>query len=258
MKKNGEVKLYLYMMLAGAIAVPAISQMAPSQPATCERIQLTGEVNRGRQWKAAFGEGWVFRVLPIVNHGSADVSGWDLVVDRVRPVGYPDALLLATPPYNSIGEREIGTTFGLRAQDAIGWNPRHFHFLIRPAALREGQQAFRELTRETQLLGGSAPRPDAVMKRDTAKLVELEHDAPRGEFRILDARIWPGAGQPTPYAQNWALQSEKTPHSDVSMMGNPPTPLGRLDWIRFSITLWLPAGWKAPRSVAASPAPCGK
>ncbi len=258
MKKNGEVKLYLYMMLAGAVAAPAIGQAASPRPASCERIQITGEVNRGRQWNAAFGEGWVFRVLPIVSHGEADVSGWDLAVDRAHPAGYPDALLLATPPYNSIGEREIGTTFGLRAQDAIGWNPRHFHFLIRLAALREGQRAFRELNHQTQLLGGSASVPNDAMKKATAQLVALEHDSPRGEFRILDARIWPGAGQPAPYAQNWALQSEKTPHSDVSMMGNPPTPLGRLDWMRFSITLWLPAGWKAPQSVAASPAPCGQ
>lgn len=258
MKKYGEVILYLYMMLAGVLAVPVIGQPAPPQPATCQRIQLTGEVNNGHQWKAAFGEGWLFRVLPIVNHGTADVSGWDLVVDRAHPAGYPDALLLATPPYNSINEREIGTTFKLRAQDAIGWNPRRFHFLIRPAALREGQRAFRELTRETQLLGGSAPGPDDVMKKDTARLVELERGAPRGEFRILDAHIWPGAGQPAAYAQNWALQSEKTPHSDVSMMGNPPTPLGRLDWIRFSVTLWLPADWKAPRNVAASLSPCGQ
>jgi hypothetical protein len=255
MNKNGEVKLYLYIMLAGAIAVPAIGQMAP---ATCERIQLAGEVNRGHQWKAAFGEGWVFRVLPIANHGTGDVSGWDLVVDRTHPAGYPDALLLATPPYNSISEREIGTTYGLRAQDAIGWNPRTFHFLTQPAALRQGQRAFRQLNSETQSLRGTPPGPNDVMKMTTAKLVELERHAAKGEFRILDARIWPGAGQPAPYAQNWALQAEKTPHSDVSMMGNPPTPLGRLDWMRFSITLWLPDGWKAPRSVAASPAPCGK
>ncbi len=258
MKKYGEVKFCLYMTLAGAVAVPAIGQSASPQPATCQRIQLTGEVNQGHQWRAAFGEGWVFRVLPIVSRGKTDVSGWDLVVDRAHPAGYPDALLLATPPYNSIGEREIGTTYGLRAQDAIGWNPRRFHLLIRPAALREGQRAFRELDRERQLLGGSAPAPDDAMKKATAELVALERHAATGEFRILDARIWPGVGQPAPYAQNWALQSEKTPHSDVSMMGNPPTPLGRLDWIRFSVTLWLPSDWKAPGSVAASPAPCAQ
>ena len=70
----------------------------------------------------------------------AAYSGWDMVVDRIPPAGFPDALYLATPPYNSINQREIGTTYGLRAQDAIGWNPRSFRFLTDPAAFREAQQ----------------------------------------------------------------------------------------------------------------------
>ncbi len=258
MNESGALRLYLFLMLAGAAAVPAIGQSASPPSAQCQRLQFTGEVNAEHQWRAGFGEGWVFRVLPIVSHAKVDMSGWDLVVDRVHPAGYPDALLLATPPYNSISEREIGTTYGLRAQDAIGWNPRRFHFLIRPAALREGQRAFLELNRERRLLGGSAPAPSQAMKQATAELVALERHAATGEFRILDALIWPGAADPAPYAQNWALQSEKTPHTDESMMGNPPTPLGELDWMRFSITLWLPVGWKAPRRVAASPASCGE
>ena len=97
----------------------------------------SGEVSAGQEWKADFGQGWVFRLLPIDTSswaGKAGYSGWDLVVDREQPAGYPDALLVATPPYNSINEREVGTTFGLRAQDAIGWNPRSFRFLTNAAA----------------------------------------------------------------------------------------------------------------------------
>jgi len=72
------------------------------------QVVLTGEAGEGQQWRAAFGQGWAFRVLPI-QPGPAGYSGWDLVVDREQPAGYPDALLLATPPYNSINEREVGT-----------------------------------------------------------------------------------------------------------------------------------------------------
>src|SRR5215469_15705482 len=87
----------------------------------CRRLDLAAELESGREWRADIGQGWVFRVVPVQGH-----SGWDLVVDRDPPAGYPDALLLATPPYNSLNEREIGATFGLRVQDALGWNPRTF------------------------------------------------------------------------------------------------------------------------------------
>ena len=106
---------------------------SPVPQAACQKIVLWGEVSAGQEWKAGFGQGWVFRVLPIDSAktppGQASYSGWDLVVDREQPAGFPDALLMATPPYESINEREVGTTFGLRAQDSIGWNPRSFRFL---------------------------------------------------------------------------------------------------------------------------------
>jgi hypothetical protein len=92
-------------------------------------------------------------VVPI-QPGKAGFSGWDLVVDRVPGAGFPNALLVATPPYNSINEREVGTTFGLRAQDAIGWNPRSFRFMTDPAALQESQRLF-------QVLGGTTRGPEA-------------------------------------------------------------------------------------------------
>ena len=91
----------------------------------------------------------------------AAYSGWDLVVDREPAAGFPDALLLATLPYNSINEREIGTTFGLRAQDAIGWNPRSFRFIVTPSDFREAQQLFRSLSANARPAIGESgdPRP---------------------------------------------------------------------------------------------------
>jgi len=53
---------------------------APTQ-AVCEKLELLGEVHAAQEWKAAFGEGWVFRLVPI-QPGKAGYSGWDLVVDR--------------------------------------------------------------------------------------------------------------------------------------------------------------------------------
>lgn len=239
--------------LAAGLLQAVLAGRAAGAPhaSACQRVVLTGEVDAGHEWKAGFGQGWVFRVVPI-EPGKAGYSGWDLVVDQERPAGYPDALLLATPPYNSINEREIGTTFGLRAQDAIGWNPRSFHFLTDPAALREGQKLFLALDRSRPEHG------DPATAERTRKLMALEAKASAGEFRILDARLTPGMADAVPYAQNWAIQSARTPHTVVAPKGSAPSARGELEWMRFSITLWLPEGWKAPRGAQEGLGACEK
>jgi hypothetical protein len=96
------------------------------------------------------------------------------------------------------------------------------------------------------------------MRDVSQKLMDLGSTSSPGEFRILDARLTPGVADPASYALNWALQSERTPHSVESSMGNPPTARGQLFWIRFSITLWLPADWKAPSELGAVRAACSR
>lgn len=211
-------------------------------PGSCTKLTIEGEVAIGKEWSAPMGEGWVFRVVPV--QPAEKYSGWDLVMDRIQPVGFPDALLLATPPYSSLNEREIGTTYGLRAQDAIGWNPRSFRFLTNPATLAQAQQAFRGLP--------SAGQADPKV---TARLLELIASASSGEFRILDARIVPGIADPAPFAQSWALAAFRTPHEILPSQGM-GSPRGSLAWMRFSITLLPPAGWRAPAQWIAAPAPC--
>jgi hypothetical protein len=137
--KRQQTILLLGVALLGMAS--ARSHAGPPNQANCHEVVLLGEVSAGHEWKGQIGEGWVFRVIPI-QPGQANYSGWDLVADREQAAGYPDALLLATPPYRSIDEREVGTTFGLRAQDAIGWNPRSFRFLTNPEAFRESQKLF--------------------------------------------------------------------------------------------------------------------
>jgi hypothetical protein len=242
-------------VLCVATIAPVRSAAAARRPARCRKILLTGEVNAGQEWKAAIGEGWMFRVVPI-QPGKEGYSGWDLVVDREQSAGYPDALLVATPPYYSISEREVGTTFGLRAQDAIGWNPRSFHFLTDPGALREGQKQFRSL-------GGTkiwteAPVASSREHEAEQRLLEINRSASAGQLRILNARFTPGIADAAPFARRWALQSAKTPHTVAPAAGAKATPLGELDWMRFSVTLWLAAGWKAPGGLGAPLAACSE
>jgi len=230
-------------------------QAATRQGESCQKVVLEGEVNAGQQWRASFGGGWVFRVLPI-QPGKAGYSGWDLVVDREQPAGFPDALLLATPPYNSINEHEVGTTFGLRAQDAIGWNPRSFRFLTDPEAFRESQGLF-------QVLGGmkqgtaarvASSREGMAMQRQ----LKINQKSSAGQFRIVDARLVPGVADPAAYAQNWALAASRTPHTFEQAAPGRSSPLGELRWMRFSITLWLPPLWNLPRELHGARSGCSE
>ncbi len=227
----------------------------------CRRLVMEGHVDAGHEWSKPFGQGWVFRLLPI-KAGNYGYSGWDLAVDRVGGAGFPDALLLATPPYESINQREVGTTFGIRAQDAIGWNPRSFQFLTNPAALRKAQRLYFMLREKpdanrgdrepTRLANDSKPGDDP--KSVSKSLMDLAAHASAGQFRILNARLTPGTANALPYAQNWALQQRNTPHTITTTTS--PTPYGKLDALRFEITLWLPPGWKTPKALSTSPSAC--
>ena len=239
--------------LAFIVLAVTASQAAP--PAACTKIVLTGQADASHEWSQPIGQGWFFRVLPIPAAKSG-YTGWDLVVDRDPPAGFPDALLVATPPYYSISEREVATTFGLRAQDAIGWNPRSFHFLTDPDALREGQKQFRAL-------GGTKiwtekPEPGGRTQEAEQRLLEINRKSSPGQFRILNARLTPGIADAAPFARKWALQSSRTPHTIAPSATGQATPLGELDWIRFSITLWLPKNWPIPKSVQSTLAPCAQ
>jgi len=234
---------------------------------SCQKVELTGDVSAGHEWRSTLGQGWVFRVMPIDSAktpaGRQPWSGWDLVMDREQPAGFPDALLLATPPYDSINEREIGTTFGLRAQDAIGWNPRSFHFLTKPEGLRKGQSLYLELRHNAQpglapSAKGVAEKRDAAATQAAAELMDLTRATAAGQFRILDVRLTAGIADAEPFAENWAIQSAKTPHTVQSVAEGKSTPLGMLAWMRFSITLWLPKGWTAPAELHSTPGRCSE
>lgn len=230
----------------GAIVCLAMLGAAPAlsgQAALCSKLTLTGQVQAGRAWRQPIGQGWVLRLVPI----AGGYTGWDLAMDREQAAGYPDALLLATPPYGSISEREIGATFGLRAQDAIGWNPRSFHFLTDPSAFREAQGLF-------PLAASGAQTPAA--RQAAARLMELAATASAGQLRIDDAQLNPGVADPQPFAQAWAQQAARMVHKDLPPPDGKPTPRGALASMRFTVTLWLPEHWKTASGIRAVSGAC--
>jgi hypothetical protein len=233
------------LLLTLTLAAPILHARPPH---ACTAVVFEGQVSAGHEWNSPLGEGWTLRLIPI---SPATYSGWDLVVDRTPPAGFPDALLLATPPYNSISEREIGTTFGLRAQDAIGWNPRSFRFLTNPVAFRQAQQLYLNAFNPSPTK--STPAPTKSPKAAITRLLALEKTASSGQLRILDAHLTPGAADPAPYAQNWALASARTDHQ---IDPGKESPQGSLNWIRFRISLTLPAPWRLAPGLHSTPSAC--
>ena len=254
-----------YGTVLALLAVAASTSASTPGKIVCEKVVMQGEVTAGQEWKAAIGEGWVFRVLPIdtgkAESEKAAYSGWDLVLDREQPAGFPDALLLATPPYDSINEREIGTTFGMRAQDVIGWNPRSFRFLTRVQDFQAAQGLFLSMERDGRVGSagtGNKGQAGGGTGGTTKRLMEFAHESAAGQFQILEARLTPGIADAAPFAENWALRSERTPHTFEPASGGRSTALGRLNWMRFAITLWLPPTWKTPTTLGAARVACSE
>jgi hypothetical protein len=247
--------LSLLIILIPLVAAPNATAAAPKAilgSRECRNVVLTGEVAEGQSWETAIGEGWIFRVLPIYSPGR-NLSGWDLVVDRAQGGGYPDALLLGTPPYGSLNQREIGTTFGLRAQDAIAWEPRRFHFLISERDLQRGRELFRTVT-----AGGKAD--EAARSAGTAELLKMVGDPSRvaaGEFEVLETRLTAGVADPPVFARQWAAHFSRVPHTLIPATG-PATAQGELRWIRFRAMLWVPERWRTPKEIKGEQAKCAE
>ena len=237
---------FLGFMCLAVFAVPGLRGAQ-----VCRQLTLQGEVSAAREWKAPIGEGWVIRLVPIPSL-QAGYTGWDLVVDRERPAGFPDALYLATPPYNSINQREIGTTYGLRAQDAIGWNPRSFRFLTDPAAFRAAKRHYNlAFARHKDRV------PADVLAAASARLLKLETHASTGQLTILDARLVPGTADPARFAQQWSRAASRSKYQVDAAAPGKSTARGELRSMRFRITLSLPPDWAMPRGVRAVQGACG-
>ena len=206
---------------------------------TCIRGVLAGEVQAGEEFVRPMGNGLEVMLEPLA-------SGWIL---RVLPVGgarpgrdYAD---LATPPYQSVSPLLISTDYSFRAQDAVGWNPREFRFA---ADVRSFGQLF-------EVYGEY--RKSAIPSEDVkSRLAELVSRAPQATLEILDAHLVPGMADQARAATMVASHFGSTAHRVEQPADGKATPLGKVTWMRFRISLELPAGFRADKGVRMERSGC--
>jgi len=218
-KRCAALAVFAGTALAGAQG-KAKAVHPPKQAMNCSRVEFEGDVKAGEGFEKVFAPGLKFYLEPLR-------SGWIVrVLATDEPRGPHDYAELATPPYRSVSPLLLSTDWSFRAQDAVAWNPRRFHY----AANRE---TFRKL----------AAMYDKVMAGDavsSARAAELVSAQPEGVLQILDAKLVPGLADQAQMAATVASHLAETPHTvDQSAT---PSPLGRVEEIRFRVNLELLAG----------------
>ena len=208
------------MILGLLTAMGQVGWAAPvGKTAMCSRAVVEGEAEAGQGFVKVIGNGLEVMLEPLT-------SGWIL---RVLPAGVPrpehDYAELASPPYRSVSPLLISTDFSFRAQDAVAWNPRHFRFAADKDMFAELAEAYREY-RST-----AVPSATAMNK---------------------------GTGDQGKMAAAVASHFSTTAHSLERPVDGKGTPLGKITWIRFRISLELPEGFRASRGIVVERYVCSK
>jgi hypothetical protein len=222
------------------IATMLLSSLAVAAPPTkpvCRSAVIEGELDAGQQFSQIIGGGLKVYFQPI--H-----SGWIL---RVLPISGPapehDYAELATPPYQSVTPLSISTDFAFRAQDAVGWNPRRFHFATSAASFQRLNHLY------AKVVGRGS---EATVDGGSALATELSKTS-EGTFTILDSRLVPGAADQWQAAGAVASHFDSTAHTLVQ---EPVSPLGRIIWLRFRLQLDIPQGFSVNPALHLQSRPC--
>ena len=93
----------------------------------------------------------------------------------------------------------------------------------------------------------AGPAAAAQMRLAEFRLAKLVSGAPEGELTILDARLVQGTANQSAAAALIALHPNTSARQVDQPADGMPTPLGRLNWLKFRIRFDLPAGFHANR-----------
>ncbi len=221
---------YASLVLLGLAASTSQAVSAGSTP-LCRTESIEGEVQAGQSFSRPIGNGlllilqptqagWILRVVPAGTRGS-----------EVGQPGFHDYAELATPPYQSVTPLSVSTDFALRAQDAVGWNPRRFRFAA-------SASAYASLLRAYQAFEAAGPNPAAPVSSALAAEVAQAAD---GVLTLLDARLVPGTADQAASAGAVSANFTNTAHTLAQSLPGEATPLGKLLDLRFRVELELPA-----------------
>jgi hypothetical protein len=219
---------------------PARAHVAGLPASHCKQIVFEGEVNAGQGFVRRLGQGLTWMLEPIA-------SGW---IIRVLPPGSrpaQDWAELATPPYRSMTPLAISTDFSFRAQDAIAWNPRHFQFLTDASVAKSAAAAY-----AAYMAHPDSPESSGAM----GFLVGLPESSAQGDLLIEDSRLVPGTANQGQMAASVAMHFSTTPHTVEQPAGGHASPLGRVTWMRFRVTLLLPRDFTVDGRLSADPVGC--
>jgi hypothetical protein len=196
---NARMAFGLWVLCWGLLA-----QYAGAQDKT---IRLFGEVAQGLTYRKSIGRGLDFVLSPDSMGGS--ITGWTI---QVTPHGKPpdpdctDYLWVITPPFRFWNHRYLSTEYGNTAQEAVGFSPRDFNFVLNCADYKTERQ-----------------RVDRVLWPYTYSKEDVDDSL---------AKPMPPHGT----GRLWIKDSKYTP-GDKS--ANPVT-LGEIHWIKFEVEIRFP------------------
>ncbi len=233
-------RLARVLLALGLVSVAGdLRSWAQLRGGACQREVVEGEVRAGEAFVRPVGNGLEVMLEPLA-------SGW---IVRVLPVAGPrqahDYAELATPPYASVSPLLMSTDFSFRAQDVVAWNPRRFRFA---ASARD----FERLLGVYGRYRATVPAGGAV----EAELAELVSHMPEGVVQIVDAKLTPGMANQSQMAAMVASHFSTTAHTVEEPAEGKGSALGRVEWMRFRVSLDVPAGFKLASGAKVERRPC--
>lgn len=218
-----------WLLLLWVWTVAASASASTVAGGRCRTETFEATVRAGEGYSSAIGGGLVLRLDPLAD-------GWRLrVVPAAGGSPSPDYAEIATPPYQSPNPLLLATEFQFRAQDVLGWNPRHFQYVADAASYQRMVAVYRQFE-EASKAGQSKVGQSGAEDR----LAEMVSHAAAGEVEVLDARLVPGIGNQSPAAGAVATHWGQTAHTTEQPSDGRATPLGRVSWLKVRIRLDLP------------------
>jgi hypothetical protein len=204
--------------LTPLLAVFACAVVAQGPAKAPSVVEFSGEATRGQSFSHDIGRGLIFRLRN--SPGGPDL-GWQIeivpVPGAVPPDSYEEFSAIASPPYRSYNERYLETSYGTKAEEAVGITPREFQFV---ESVADSKVAYDVV--DSVLSSRTFPQQSENTASAAAKI-----PVGTGELEILDSRITPG--------------------KDAKDMGT-------IDWVKFKVTLHLDSG-QTLRDVLFPPPP---